>query len=484
MRAAAARLREWSAEARRHAPLAVLWRALFWPALAVIVLCIKGRHVPESDEGLILEGAWNLYNHRELYLDSFQIVAPGAFYVVYWLWQAVGPGYASAQLLGIGCILLACLAIFRTSRLLGARAPLAYAGPLLYALASATWPAINHNAFSAAWLAWALYFALRAMDAGSPRDSACAGLCSGAAVVFMQNRGLAMLVALAGWHAVHYALARERRELALLCAYVAASLVPLLVLLHWPLPLLYESLVRFPLLHYTEVNRVAPWPLVVAAIYVVLAALATRNGDRKVTLLFIVQVALLATALQRTDLAHVLVVSFPLLALVPLVGAAMRRPMYRAGMRRYVYGGAAIALVAYVVSYASVHSYLVWRFGGLGRELTAFARTQCRSIYAGPFMPGMYFETRKLNPTSYPYLLTGLNTAKQFAQAARELARAAPQCVVANYRMADRFHYARDNPVDRYIAGHYRPYFARGGVTVYVSSAWPADGEGAQRHAR
>jgi hypothetical protein len=68
----------------------------------------------------------------------------------------------------------------------------------LYVLASATWPAINHNSFNASLLALALFFSIQALQKRSTPHLAVSGLLTGLATLVIQHKGAAMLVAVAG----------------------------------------------------------------------------------------------------------------------------------------------------------------------------------------------------------------------------------------------------------------------------------------------
>ena len=449
------------------------WRALYWLTLAGLVCAIKSAHVMESDEGLVLEGAWNLLHGRELYVDSFQIITPGAFYAVYWAWKLFGAHYAAAQALGMAAILLAAVAIYRTGLLVAEKSAWSYVGPALYVLASATWPAINHNSFNAALLAWALFYAMRSVQLRSTADAGASGVFTGLAILVLQHKGGAMFVAVAGalaWFSIAGKDVGSRRAL---LAYALAALLPLMVLLHWPVTVLFESLAEYPLLRYRNVNAAPVVPMVIAACYLALAWRLANRSSREVRLLFVVQAVLIATTGQRTDLAHTFIVSFPLLGLIPGMRPGCLRLAEASTAVRYVYAGAAIAFVTYVAAFAASNTLLAWRLAGLGGRVIAYVRDRCDSLYAGPFLPGLYYETRKLNPTSYPYLLTGFNGRGQFDEARTQLARAMPQCVVLNYGMASRFGYDRANAVDRFIDARYAPVLSEAGVTVYVPRGTP-----------
>ena len=83
-------------------------------------------------------------------------------------------------------------------------------------------------------------------------------------------------------------------------------------------------------------------------------------------------------------------------------------------------------------------------------------------------MRGLYFETRRSKPISYPCLVTGLNTDRQFLDARAQLEAAKPQCAVVEYTLVKKFNYDQDNPVDRFIRANYAVGFRFWNVTVYI----------------
>jgi hypothetical protein len=77
-------------------------------------------------------------------------------------------------------------------------------------------------------------------------------------------------------------------------------------------------------------------------------------------------------------------------------------------------------------------------------------------LYAGPFMPNLYFEARKINPTGFAWLITGHHTPGQFARAAQRIETARPACAILNYETVRKYNYNTGNPVDNYIKNNYR----------------------------
>lgn len=446
-------------------------------AVAATSLCLAllavfhHSHVLDSDEGVVLNGAWNLLHHKTPYLDFFEFVAPGSFYVVYWTWLCLGASYWSAKLLSVAAIALGALGVYRIGQLVlreaggAAHSVACWLPPLLFCWYSAYWQAINHNTLSLAPGIWAVYMAARACYLRSLRAAAGAGLLCGLTILFLQHRGAAITLAIGfsllldtGWPA------RWRAILAFAAGAIAGSAA----LLRWPAALLIDDLAIFPANHYLEVNRV---PLVLAALLAtVTAAAAIRmtggGAGRSARMLLAVQSVLLLAALQRPDLAHVTQAAFPLLALLPVM-TALPAPRRSARVAAALAASGLLALTAFV----RLPYYISDAPAAYREKLGQTIRRHCGphpGLYAGPFMPGLYFETGTLNPTAYSVLLTNLNTEAQFDAAARDLARSAPACAVTAYAMVDKFGYHRRNPVDRYLADHYRVAEKLGPVAILV----------------
>lgn len=447
-------------------------RYAYWTSLVVLLTCLKSFHGLDSDEGGILGGAWDLLNGRELYTDSFQYVTPGSFYLVSWVWHVFWPDYHLAKMLGAVSILFTAVAIYYTSRLVVSKDhAFSYIAPVLYCLASVAWPTINYNTFNVVFLAWATYFCVRAVSTDSLPSIAAAGLFTGLSALFLQHKGIALFLAVLLFLLFSYSRDKKPFWIKGTALYVLFFLIPLMALLKWPTSILYEYQISFPLLHYSEVNRVSFVPFIVAIFYVVLLFIMLRDGlTRGMKLIFTVQVALLATSLQRTDLCHTLIVLFPILSLAAVAHAKTEK-LQLSILIRYIYGGAAILAVLFV-SLLATASLIVFppfydQTKGEALPLMQYIKNNCESFYAGPFLPGFYFEARRLNPTSYSGLLTKLNTVQQFARARAELQATRPRCAITNYAMVEKFSYDRNNPVDEFIRLNYEVAYAWGNFHVY-----------------
>lgn len=451
-----------------------------WPwvggglACAGLLVLLHAANRLDPDEGVVLNGAWNVLHGRVPYVDFFEIVPPGAFYLVAGAWALAGAHFWVAKLLGIAAIGAGALAVFLTGRMLArhhgqAASPWALlAGPVLYCGLSGSWPAINHNTFNAACLAGSACCLAAAVLQRSARLALAGGGLAGLAALFLLHRTLALVLpaaAVLGWLAWRGRGAAGWKVLA--AFLVPAALGPALLLLGWPAAVLWEQLVVFPATRYQPVNRVDPTLLVMACTVAAVVILqAARYRSAAWALLAAVQAAMLLAALPRPDLAHVSMALFPLLALLPLQVAAAERG-----------SGASRALLAYALA-ALVAPTALLGLALRGQFLVdvpasspavRYVRERCGGsplLHAGPFAPGLYYETGKLSATRYSILLTDFNTPAQFAEARRSLASAKPPCAITDFARAARFGHSPANPVDELLAGRYAAVLREGSREV------------------
>jgi hypothetical protein len=178
---------------------------------------------------------------------------------------------------------------------------------------------------------------------------------------------------------------------------------------------------------------------------------------------------LFLTALQRPDFSHITLVIFPALSLFPLLLTTTFRLSFVPKLFLIWHSASLSMLLLPLAVRAFTHSF--W-FVDTSQYLTIqFVKQNCTSspyIYAGPFVPGLYFETKKLNPTRYALLLTNFNTSVQFLDAKKDVELYRPQCVVINYRAAEKFNYDRDNVLERYIASNYELAYRAGFFNVFA----------------
>lgn len=446
---------------------------------SALLLILHATHLLDSDEGLVLHGAWSILNGRTLYTDFFEYVAPGSFYLIAAAWKLFGAHYWIAKSMGIVAIASGALGVWRISQLVLAER---YAtvprwamlfGPFVFCLFSGYWPSINHNTFNIALVVWSTFFVIRSILRKSSGDAVLGGLICGIAIWFLQHRGAVLgatsVLLLCFFHGGDGGATRWKNP----AAFLIALLVPVAgMLLHWPASLLVENLIHFPATHYLDVNRVDPSLFLLVATCITLAAWLLRHGSgRAVWSLMSLQIVLFASAVQRPDPSHITLILFPLLALFPLL---LNATSEGSRISKFFLVWIAAGLLMLNIQVPIV---LATRFSTPFLEVSQhpalrYVRENCTAspyIYAGPFAPGYYFETGKLNPTRHSLLLSNMSTNAQFAEALRDLEAHRPQCMVTNYAAVDKFKYDKKNVVDEYIQRNYEVAYEAGRLQVWVA---------------
>lgn len=426
-----------------------------WLLLLVGLFLLQAVHPIDSDEGVILNGAWNLMHGRQLYKGFFEFVPPGGFVFLAGVWKISGVSYLSARLASLVVVIISAIGLERIAKYLGA-GKWSLVAPGAFILSAIFWVPINHNAFALAPAIWSAYFFLRSLteshaSAWYRSNLFYSGLLAGFTGWFLQHKGVAMAGA-----GIIYLLIMSRnpdRWRNLLILGVGLMLPILAMLCFWSPALLYQQLIAFPFRNYHETNAVALtywWNAVILAI-IISWAVKPYLKKTTYTYLLLLQVALLLAALPRPDISHCLQALWPLFIFMALaLGKAVLHPIIR---RLTIFG-----LIIFFVG--SVITFLPRPFLERPNASLRAVAERCPTIYSGPFLPSLYFEMRRLNPLPYSILITGQQTPEQFAESARLLKASPPACVFLNYALVSKFGYTKANPVDEFIAGQY----ARAGV--------------------
>ncbi|MBU1614849.1 hypothetical protein KJ693_05985 [bacterium] len=446
-------------------------RNLWWPFLILVLLLFHANHPFNSDEGIVLSGAWNLINGRKLYIDFFEFVAPGSFYLVFWAWKIFGVSYFVAKSLAIIIFFLILIGIYKISQEIS-KDKLNILPPLLFLLSSLYWPLINHNTFNIFFIVWATYFFLKGFSYNSGNNFTASGLFSGLAILFLQQRGIVLLFSFASFLLVLFLKEKKLFWLKANLYFILSSLLPLLAFLNWPLKILWEDLIVFPSANYMEVGKV-PFSLLIIFLLVLylMSWLFKEERSKKIWLLFYLQFLLLLSNIPRADIYHLSLTLFPLYSILPISFKKII-PLSPRAKKCYYLIIALIVLI--IISRSRLIIYINPFFHSQkDSKVISYINDNCQDskyIYAGPFIPGIYFETRRLNPSPYSFLITNHHTKEQFLEAREAIKRHRPSCAVLNYGWATKFNYDKNNPLDNYILDNYKLIFQDRGFLVYKIS--------------
>ncbi|PWB38859.1 MAG: hypothetical protein C3F02_02115 [Parcubacteria group bacterium] len=428
----------------------------WWLPLLLLVLFGNSRHILDSDEGVILSGAWNIINERQIYTDFFSFTTPGTYYAVAGLWKLLGVSYWSAKVLSALFVFFSAVGLYRLGRMFPGK--FYFLPPIFFVAASFAWPIIGYYIYNVFFMVWATFYFCRALEKNSLKNLLLSGLLSALATLFLQSKGAVLVFVVITYLGALAIIKRETRYWRWAFLYGALSLILCLGLFFfWTPQILYHYLIDFPLFHYSAVisRTLYLWYffllLLAAAIFT-----AYRQADKKMWFLFYLQLTMLVLASVLPDWFHLCLSIFPLLALWPFfMGKIWSAP---AG-QKFFYSGGLLAIAFFM----SLPSLLVlktppWRSVSQ-HPLFKAINMYCQDspyIYAGAFIPGVYFETRKLNATAYDWLITNHQTNEDFLAARDSLAEKKPACVISSPLFVGQYGYDFNNPVDNYIPEHYR----------------------------
>jgi hypothetical protein len=421
---------------------------LIFLGTALVLVFFHFSHPLNSDEGVLLSAAWEMYNGQDLYTDIFEFIPPLSFYLVYFMFVLFGPSYIIAKVLSLIFISLAAFGIYRLSSLFSG-SYLNYFLPLLFVLSTLNWPVIHYHTFSIGLSVWVVYLFIKSLKSKSDRLFLFTGFLLGIATPLLLSVTLVLI----------YEIIKNKNVIINLLELIGAFLLPqLTLLLFWPGSLLYKNLIEFPLVHYQEVARV---PLLFFSIFLLAASASwlvfKKESRKEIHYLLFIQILLVLSTFALADHYHLLLIIFPLWSLLPLLLEKIKQFNFHIRLTLWLFLAIFLGFI-----YLPAFSYLsaIPPFYSIkNHPLLTYIDKNCRGngyIFAGPFIPGVYFEARLLNPTSYPYLIPRHNSVEHFAQATRELNQNPPPCAILNYSIVAKYGYTSDNLVEKFIQNEYK----------------------------
>ena len=482
---------------RSAAILPALHHCLFLVLAFVLTLLVQRSSILHSDEGYTLNAAWQLWNGMKMYDDFRLFVAPGGGYAVYWFWALTGgPSFLSARVLSLLLSWASIAAVYLILVRRGVRGVGLAVAVLAWVIASAQYVLLNHNPFSSYAACWLLLLLLRAQDrdaslgSGSLRraDHALVGAAGGVVVLFLQTKGLVLIAATAAFTLFAGGGKRGLRAAGALAAGAAAVVAPLLLV--WKPSVLVREWFVVPLTNNYLGQTGGSRPLAIACLLIAgaMAAIALRLRDRRLLAIAVVQGALVVSGLNNTDAHHAGVNSFPLIVFVPLAlqRRAARQPVADPAPPPAKSPPAtvlmAIVVAAFAVLMATPAGRPLWKQSTLyfdfvrrvPRNLFPQPRVAAaRAIYAGPFMPGLYFALGKKNP--YFVAESVVCDADCRRRLLAQVEATKPEIAFLDYDMIRHLHYDENNPLDAYFRDRYvacPPSEYEGVIVRAIDTGW------------
>lgn len=442
------------------------YKIFFWLFIAVLAIVFHIQHILNPDEGVILNGAWQMINGSILYLDIFSYVAPFSFYLIYWLWSLFGVSYLAANLFSIILLIVSAFILFKSSQLIK-KTPLNYLVPFIYIIATAWLPLINHNFFSTVFAVISAYFFLKYINNRASVYIALTATFTAITIITLQQKGLALAGATILFFFLFIDL-KLKEKIKHLFLFIVSLSLPLLFLLLWPLNLIFNNLFYFPLFNYSGANAIPlNQLLVMTVILIIIAFKYLKSKRKKVYYLLLLQLLLFISALPLPDLYHLLLSSFPLFILIPNLLSLKKIEQ----TREKIYFITIISFILIITLIPVLNYKFVFKSDNeFKNNIKNIVDNNCKSdyIYLGPFIPNLYFELRKINPSPYDILLTKHHTKEQFQEAKEKIIERKPDCAILSYPSSlERFNYNKNNVVDTYIKENYTSISNELGVNLY-----------------
>jgi hypothetical protein len=460
-----------SAFRKTGAPLLFLTLAFFLTTL------LTRSYAIDSDEGYTLNAAWQLWNGMKLYDDFRHFVGPGSAYSVYLLWRVIGsPSLLAARLLALACSFSATTALVLMLRRGGLRGMGLAFSVFAWLAASSLYVPLNHNSLSSFAAVWFLLLFLRLArqteEGDHPRrlrDQAWVGVAAGIVFLFLQTKGLLLAF---GATALAVSVGFKRRDFAPALALAGgflAVVAPLFLI--WSPAVLIRQWLLIPLggnyLGHTGASGIVAF--IAVALVAVMGWIAQRRRDRVLQALAVTQAALVACMSHNMELNHLAINGFPAILFAALQihrrlsgsrsgSRSENRPILSSELTMAIIAAAFVLTMVVTPTGRSLAASSSFSVNLLGRHSrgTLFSSprlAEARAIYAGPFLPGLYFQLGKKNP--FFVSETVVCNAECQAQLVAQLAVTKPEIVFLNYGMIRHLGYDPNSPVDVYLRQRY-----------------------------
>lgn len=446
---------------------APLWIIIFWVTIIFLSFTVFAYHDANSDEGMVLGAAWQLWHSKVMYKDFFEFIAPGSAYTIYWVWKILGEAtYISAKLTSILFFLVSAIGIWLITKRLSKRsisACLALAG---WFYAVTFMPIINHNGFSSFIAVWVAYCLLLAQDKQKTWLYFITGALGAITAFFLQTKGGFLIAVSFIAPLITPHLTPKQRWQNLMAVGLGAFLTSFALWHEWSLPLLWQSLITYPSQFYWQCSLSVSWPSI---IFIEIATITAWAFWGKVwryseyTLLWLIQLGLFLSSINLPNIAHFTINIFPAIIVASIKMGPMLSQDWRdlLPVRKIVFLIASIAVMVALIAlrlslliYIPTHNIYVidWRNKSIMDNMPPLVKN-AKTIYAGPFLPDFYFELNKPNPFPYSMMLV---CDKQCEQAMLQaFIKEKPDVVLLNYKMVKRLNYNYSSPLDTYIAKNY-----------------------------
>ena len=425
----------------------------------VALLLLLSEHNSRPDEGATINIAWQLLQGKTIYSQLFQeFISPGSGYLILYIWKLFGTyNYLIVKLSFI--ILVGLSAILFSKSAWSISKSNFRQNMALFTLIPTFCPTvlINHNTLSSLVAIWCLYLIIEAYY-GKKNTFLylfLAGITTALCLWFLQTKGLSVFGAII--LSIFFFKIRPVQKFQSLLSYSVGFVVTLWILFFkFSVHSLIEALIIFPReIGYISANLKQLDYFILSLMLLILCCMVfyyIKSKNNLIIILFFFQLMLFLSFANNINLGHFSINIFPFLLIV-LTFVKKNKIITEENILICVISY--FAYTSFILIFLTLNIYNVEIF----RTKKLFdARwdniKSARNIYAGPFMPNLYYELGKENIMPMPNMQFCKGVCATFAIEQLKLKR--PEYALVDLESLKGFGYTPDNPIDQYILTHYK----------------------------
>ncbi len=429
---------------------------LFLVLSAFVILAVN---LNGQDEGSTLNIAWQLYNHRVLQRDYFEFISPGSGYFVYILWKMFGqPSYLLVKIASILLWFVATISMILTIRL-KQKDRLAYLYCfVLWLIVALPAVIINHNNHSS-FLSAIVLFLVSTIILKKKKNLfflLATGFILGLITFTLQTKGLAVLVA--SLICLLFFTTNLKEKITNIFI-VSTGCVSMFFLLNWLIGVDLSEIIKYYYLmpqsiKYLDSSFYSKEILLSEIIVVsVMFFSAIRKKNNLYAILTIYQIFLFCSMFYINELLHFFTNIFPFIIWLSSILAKIKEDKtemiykYLLNMINYVI---ILSFMCKLVTYSNeLYSYTFTNKKQKVKDFFYTIKNLPGNVYFGPFLPGFYYTTNKINYYSvYSNMIYCDENCQSFV--INQLEEHPIDLAVMNYKMVEKYHYQKTK-VDYYI---------------------------------
>lgn len=441
-----------------------IFNFLYFSILLLVAIFLSYNNFLNADEGVVINNAWHMINGYSLYHDLFEMVAPASFYFIYLFFLIFGASYQIAILSSILFLVFGAYGVYLILKLLNKTNLYNYIIPLFLVISFSQAPIINHNTYFSLVIIWSIYFFLLFLKKKNLYFLTISAFIAGLSITFLQHKGFIFLLFTIIFLFFYSYRKKIFQNFKYIFLYLFFSFIPILiVLLFWPINLLWDQLIIFPLFNYWEVNNVNLSLFFFYFLVLIIFFLFLKPKNIYIKYLLTIQTSLLLSTYTLADYHHLILVTFPLIIIISYYIIRYKDIKI-------------FKLILFLLLFLSIMHLRPHMHEHNFKESEWFniVDEKCQSdyIYIGPFYPGLYLELSKKNPTKFNYLKENQSIDKHFVLAKERLKKSEADCAILIYysNIRNKFNHTGNNLLEEYIKLNYSIIYSDDKIFIFYKN--------------